>query len=98
MLAVWKFVARRHLERVWNTNIKADEIQTANPFAKLWLATYFLGAIGFILLVVAGGYYQFQIPPGTFITLIAAWFIKTEIWAICLVRATTATRNQSLPL
>lgn len=98
MLAVWKFAARRHLESVWNTNTTAEEIQTAKPFAYLWLATYFLGAVGFSVLMVAGGYYRYSFPSGILITLIAAWYVKTEIWAICLVRARTTTRNQSLPL
>jgi hypothetical protein len=98
MLAVWKFATRRHLGRVWNTSMTADEIQTAKPFAFLWLASYFLVATGIIVLVVLSGYYRYPIPSGILITFFAAWFIKTEIWAICLVRASTTTRNQSVPL
>ncbi|AMV33676.1 hypothetical protein VN12_16225 [Pirellula sp. SH-Sr6A] len=91
MLVIWKFAARSYLGRVWNTNMTADEIKTAKPFAFVWLALYFLGATGFVVLVVLSGYYQYPIPSGILITLIAAWFIKTEIWALCLVRATTTT-------
>lgn len=98
MLAIWKFAARRYLERVWNTDMTPDEIQTAKPLAYLWLATYFLGAIGFMVLVVASGYYQYSIAPGIFITFIAAWHIKTEIWAICLVRMQTTARVPSRSL
>lgn len=96
-LAVWKFAARRHLESVWNTNMKDDQIPTAKPFAFLWLATKLLGVAGFMVLVVAVGFYQYRIPSGILVTLTAAWFITTEIWAICLVHATATTRKQSLP-